>query len=149
MLMFFCNATAVILHPAVKGLKRLETSLKFSVIELLEYCRLHTSPPATSDRIPKKQPAITVVTHIDLAPAIADSIKAMRFISLGKAHVSAGVYLSLQILHPADEKAVVKEVAQIASIPGVSRIFCDRQSRLLNYYAQSAIQSGLRCVPFH
>jgi hypothetical protein len=90
------------------------------------------------------QPAIEVVTHANLAPSITAVIESMHFATLGKARVSARTYLNLQILHPANDDQVVEDVSRIAAIPGVARIFLDYAPKLLNYYAQSMIQSGHR-----
>lgn len=145
--MFICspNASTVSSHPAVKGTTRLEASSKFSKIELREYCRRSTVTASTNaESINAMQPSIEVVTHANLAPSIAGVIEGMHFATLGKARVSARMYLSLQILHPANDDDVVEDVSRIASIPGVARIFLDYAPKLLNYYAQSMIQSGHR-----
>jgi hypothetical protein len=90
------------------------------------------------------QPGIEVVTHANIAPSIAGVIEGLHFNTLGKARVSAGTHLSIQILHSANADDVVEDVSRIAMIPGVARIFLDYKPRLHNYYAQSMIQSGHR-----
>jgi hypothetical protein len=72
----------------------------------------------------------------------------MPLTTLGNVRVSAKMYLSLHILHPSAGDVVVEEVFRIASIPGVARIFLDYEPKLLNYYAQSMIQSGHRFLNF-
>ena len=136
------NPPAVNSHSAVKGLKRLEASMKFSALEVGEFCRHSTSEK--KDSISGSQPAITVVTHTNLAPAVADIIASLRLISLGTARVSQGMFLLLEILDPTDERTVVEEVSRVAAIPGVARISPRYPSKPLNFYAQSNIQSGHR-----
>ena len=136
------NLPAVNSHSAVKGLKRLEASMKFSALEVGEFCRQSTS--AKKESISGSQPAITVVTHTNLAPAVADIIASLRLISLGTVRVSQGMFLLLEILDPTDERTVVEEVARVAAIPGVARISPRYPSKPLNFYAQSNIQSGHR-----
>ena len=136
------NLPAVNSHSAVKGLKRLEASMKFSALEVAEFCRQSTSEK--KDSISGSQPAITVVTHTNLAPAVADTIASLRLISFGTVRVSQGMFLLLEILDPTDERTVVEEVARVAAIPGVARISPRYPSKPLNFYAQSNIQSGHR-----
>ena len=136
------NLPAVNSHSAVKGLKRLGARMKFSAFEVGEFCRQSTSNK--KDSIPGSQPAIIVVTHRNLAPAVADMIASLRLISFGTVRVSQGMFLRIEILDPTDERTVVEEVSRVAAIPGVARISPDYPSKPLNFYAQSNIQSGHR-----
>ena len=138
------NLPAVNSHSAVKGLKRLEASMKFSALEVAEFCRQSTASSETKESISGSQPAITVITHTNLAPAVADIIASLRLISLGTVRVSQGMFLLLEILDPTDERTVVEEVSRVAAIPGVARISPRYPSKPLNFYAQSNIQSGHR-----